>query len=347
MEMAEAVGMYLGRMFDEGDYYSCLNRQIYAASSNNVWLYSVDTVVENETGKHLVQVVRWQARGKKKSRTKYWQRRKTFNIRSQSQWYPAKEIVDRQVAQIEVGRERFLEQSDEGLEVLSHSEEISELRAEVGEKEALAKHHQELSRRYRSRLRDIKIHIRQYRGVLKEFEGLVNCAGITETQVHDFLEREKAYWVFGLEYVDLESKVRFPPDIGDFQFDLMLRRVDSFHDLVELKGPDERLFNAKTKRRAKLNRALGEALMQVIVYLDACARSSFKEILKPKAIIVIGKGESDSIVQRRLLQSHLAGVEILTYDDLVARGTMLLDHLDIKRRRTGLLGSKRKRMKEV
>jgi len=332
--MAEAVAKYMDRLFDEGDYYSCLDRHIYAVSSNKVWLYSVDRVVENETGKHLVQVVRWQARGKKKSRTRYWQKRKTFNVRSQNQWYPAREILDRQVAQIEIGREDFLDRYAEDMEVLSHSKEISELRAEVGEKEALAKHHQDLSRRYRSRLKDIKTHIRQYRGVIKELESLVSRSGITETQVHDFLEREKAYWVFGLEYVDLESKVSFPPDIGDFEFDLMLRRVDNFHDLVELKGPEERLFDARTKKRAKLNRALGEALMQVIVYLDACARSSFKEILKPKAIIVIGKGESDDIVQRRLLQSHLAGMEILTYDDLVARGTMLLDHLERKRRKT-------------
>lgn len=327
------MGRYMNRLFDEGAYYSCLDRQIYAVSSNKVWVYSVDRVVENETGKLIIQVVRWQARGKKKSRAKYWQRRRTFNIRSRNQWYPAREIVDREVAQIEIGREEFLEQNAEELEVLSHSDEISELRAEVGEKEALARHHQELSRRYRSRLRDIKTHIQQYRGVLKELEGLVNCAGMTETNVHEFLEREKAYWVFGLEYVDLESKVRFPPDIGDFEFDLMLRRVDNFYDLVELKGPGERLFNAKTKKRAKLNRALGEALMQVIIYLDACARSSLKEILKPKAIIVIGKSESDSVVQRRLLQSHLAGVEILTYDDLVARGAILLDHLQRKGRK--------------
>ena len=323
---------YDGRTFEEGDYYECQNRQVYAAARNRIWLYTVDTVTINETGECIIQLVKWQAIGKKKSKTRIWRRKRPFNIRSLNQWYGAREVVDQQIDHLDIGNEELLSPHDHNPELISHSAEVSELRAEVGEKEALARHHIELSQKYKTRLNNLRQHIRQYRSVLRELENLINRKGTTETEVHEFLDKEKAYWVFGLEYVNLESKVWFPPDTEDFQFDLMLKRVDSFYDLVELKGPQERLFSPRTRRRSKLNSKLAEALMQAINYLDACARSSLKEILKPKALIVIGSRESDNTSQRRLLQSHLASIEILTYQDLVDRGKMLLEHIHKPRR---------------
>ena len=56
-----------------------------------------------------------------------------------------------------------------------------------------------------------------------------------------------------------------------------------------------------------------------------------RDLLRPSAIIVIGRSESDDIVQRRLFQSHLAGVHILTYADLIARGEILINHIGAKR----------------
>jgi len=169
--------------------------------------------------------------------------------------------------------------------------------------------------------------------VTNELEELIKQPQITETEVHEFLDKKKAYWIFGLQYMNLESEVHFPPDSEGFWFDLMLKRNDDLYDLVELKGPQVKLFSPKTKKRTKLNSKLAEALMQAIIYLDACDRSTFKDILKPKAWIIIGSRETDNITQRRLLQSHLAGIEILTYQDLVDQGKMLLEHIKMPKRR--------------
>lgn len=327
------MARYLDRTFEEGEYYECLDRQIYAVASNKLWLDSVDTVTINDTGECIIQLARWQALGTKKSRNRTWHRRKWFNIRSSAKWYGARDIVDQQIGMLDAGEEGLLNLDEQSPDLISHSDAVSELRAEAGEREALIEHHIELSRKYKTRLHNFRTHIRQYRSVLTELEGLINKPGTTETEVHQFLHTQKAYWVFGLEYVDLRTKVWFPPDTRDFQFDLMLKRIDGFFDLVELKGPHERLFSPRTRKRAKLNTKLAEALMQAINYLDACSRSSLKDILKPKALIVIGSRESDNITQRRLLQSHLAGIEILTYQDLADRGKMLLEHIRAPKRR--------------
>ena len=108
----------------------------------------------------------------------------------------------------------------------------------------------------------------------------------------------------------------------------MLRRLDGFHDLVELKGPNDSLFDRRTKNRWKLNAKLSEALGQVIVYLDACDRYRRAGLFKPKAVIVIGNKGTDNLRQRKLLGSRLAHVEILTYSELVERGGQLLKHLE-------------------
>src|SRR5439155_13628633 len=143
-----------------------------------------------------------------------------------------------------------------------------------------------------------------------------------------FIERNKPFWMFGLEYTDVESKVKFPPRSKKFEFDLMLRRIDGFTDLVELKGPNESLFDRRTRRRSKLNTALAEALGQVFTYLNECDRHGAFRLFKPKAIVVIGNRRTDDPRQRRLLTSHLARVEILTYSDLFCHGTRLLKHLE-------------------
>jgi len=146
--------------------------------------------------------------------------------------------------------------------------------------------------------------------------------------VHEFIEKANPFWLFGLEYLALDCKVPFPEKKPVFFFDIMLRRLDGFHDLVELKGPNDSLFDRRTKNRWKLNAKLSEALGQVIVYLDACDRYRRAGLFKPKAVIVIGNKETDNLRQRKLLGSRLAHVEILTYSELVARGGQLLKHLE-------------------
>ena len=170
----------------------------------------------------------------------------------------------------------------------------------------------------------MKRHVGTYRKILREFQAAIDDPDANETTVHHFIEEKKPFWLFGLEYVDLESKVAFPPNTKEFEFDFMLRRLDGYMDLVELKGPDESLFDRRTRRRSKLNVALSTALGQVLTYLSECDRRPSLRLFKPKAIIVIGNKRTDNPRERRLLMSHLTRVEILTYTELLNHGTKLL-----------------------
>ena len=107
----------------------------------------------------------------------------------------------------------------------------------------------------------------------------------------------------------------------------MLKRFDGFKDLVELKSPNARLFRKASERRSRLTGPLAEALGQVVAYLNACDMYQRIDLFRPKAFIVIGNKTTDDEKQRRLLQSHLTQVEILTYSSLIERGESLLRHL--------------------
>ncbi len=324
---------YLGRVFEEGDYYDCIRRNVFMVSRNRSWLYTADLVIEKETGKKLIQVVRWRARGTRLSHDRSWRRRRSFNVRSERQWIETKRVIDYLVPTLEMGQEESVDWTSGQEEDFSDSQQVEDLKAEVTRSAAMARHHKDRASRLSRLLNDIRANRRHYRMILDDFDSLIRRPGITEREIHVFIENEKAYWMFGLEYIDMESRVRFPPDTGEFEFDLMLKRADDFYDLVELKGPGERLFDARTSKRAKPNRALSEALGQVIVYLHACSRSDLRTVLKPKAIVVLGTAESDDIGQRRLLQSHIAGVEILTYHDLSSRGRALIDYIGKRKRK--------------
>src|SRR5438093_5032694 len=86
---------YGGRVFHENERYLSETRTLPGLTSNRVWLYTVDAVTEAESGDKLVQLVRWRARLESGPEPiRYWQRYRTYNIRSAEQWEGASRIVD-------------------------------------------------------------------------------------------------------------------------------------------------------------------------------------------------------------------------------------------------------------
>ena len=71
---------------------------------------------------------------------------------------------------------------------------------------------------------------------------------------------------------------------------------------------EENLFDKETKRRNKPNKALSEAIGQVFTYLHVCDTINLKNILKPKAMIVVGKKKTDKLSERRIFSSYLNNV---------------------------------------
>jgi len=318
------------RQFLESENYECQQRHVTGLSGNGVWLYTVDIAFDVRSDREIAQLVRWVARVDEGARgKKCWRRWRTYNIRSMNQWNSASEEINSCIDEVFPLSDRDFRTLDPiSSETTTRDDENARLSEELLEARALAKKQKAKAQEYRRDLREWKRHSKQMRRMLGEFARLVENSESREKDVHRYIVEKGASWIFGLEYHSIESKVKSPPGSNKFEFDLMLRRNDGFLDLVELKGPNTNLFDMRTRNRAKLNVDLSTALGQVLAYLHECDRGKRKRIFKPKALIVIGRRTKENDRQKRLLVSHLARVDVLTYDDLIERGKSLISHIE-------------------
>jgi hypothetical protein len=292
------------------------------------------------TNQVVLQIVRWRALFDDQQHP-IWLNRSRYNVRSVEQWDSASKAIDSYLSgsklpsdsafsedfiQVEQGarRKRGLADSDEE----NSGAEVTRLKRQLKEERSARAAETAAKRKAHAWKRQLKRHVGTYRRAFGDFCELVRQPTTDETVIHDFIRERNPFWLFGLEYLGLDCRVPFPEKKPKFFFDIMLRRMDGFHDLVELKGPHDSLFDRRTKNRWKLNSKLAEALGQVIVYLDACDRYRRAGLFKPKAVIVIGNKETDNVGQRKLLSSRLAHVEVLTYSELAEHGRQLLRHLE-------------------
>jgi CheY-like chemotaxis protein len=143
--------------------------------------------------------------------------------------------------------------------------------------------------------------------------------------------------ILGPEYVDCKS----PYEISrGAEIDLLAIRQDGFADLWELKRPSDPIFkryNQWMHHSVECARAIG----QIMQYYDAAEREPrpgllhydarrgvSMELHRPRGFVVIGRYENAAERERlRLENSFLAGLTILTYDDLIERAEQLLGFL--------------------
>jgi len=148
---------------------------------------------------------------------------------------------------------------------------------------------------------------------------------------------EEHSWAFGNAYV-LRDEVR---DIsaGD-RLDLLLPTVISgYRDIVELKRSDVDVLLYDASRRtyyfsAEVSKAIGQCHRYLDVLHEAAAKGlrDHPEIVAyhPRAIIVIGRAQGWSVDQLKALHglnSRLAGITVMTYDQLLAQGERLVQLL--------------------
>jgi CheY-like chemotaxis protein len=141
----------------------------------------------------------------------------------------------------------------------------------------------------------------------------------------------------GPEYREVQSP--YPITRGG-NIDLLAIRHDGFPDLWELKRPDDPVFkeyNQWLHHSLECSRAIG----QLMEYYDAAQREPRPglrhydarrgvdmELHRPRGFVVIGRTKNAQERERlRLENSFLAGISILTYDDLVERAKHLLTFL--------------------
>jgi len=152
----------------------------------------------------------------------------------------------------------------------------------------------------------------------------------TESKFQEWFESNT--WAFGIEYLKIydTSKIGIHSDS-----DFIAQSLDGYHDLIELKRPSLDLLKYDDSHQdyypsAELSKAIGQA----VHYLFAMERSRTElededqiTVLKPRIKIIAGSTVGFSAKKRRalrLLNNGLHGMEVISYDQVVAGAEKLI-----------------------
>jgi hypothetical protein len=170
------------------------------------------------------------------------------------------------------------------------------------------------------------------RNAVRELGDLVAANPVEHVFQKWFEERP---WVFGTEYVE-----RVPlRSIGlDAQADVLLRTADGFVEVFEIKRPMASVLVYDAARDVwRPSADLAAAFGQSLKYLDHLSEQQLilqtrhgVSAYQPRVRVVLGRSDAWSDSQHRVLRTintHWHGVEVLTYDMVLARARTLLSHL--------------------
>lgn len=176
---------------------------------------------------------------------------------------------------------------------------------------------------------------------LAEYERLLSASDTTETDMQTYLTQNPL--IFGLQYADIRPQVGGPSGTMDF----LLERLDGYNDLVELKGPREKLILAPehapgtklpSPHSYRLSKALGQALAQALAYRERLTRfPDVSEVVHgipharyPRLIIVLGRSENLDPHKHdvlRELNRSLHRAQVIGYDALASQARQTLSNV--------------------
>jgi hypothetical protein len=125
--------------------------------------------------------------------------------------------------------------------------------------------------------------------------------------------------------------------------DFLLERFDGFHDLLELKSPDDRIFDPHgtdidSPSAFRLSRPLALALAQVHAYRDALSQEGTHEPFyglqhtrEPWITMLIGLASELTDQEERILRElnrSLHHVEVVPLDVLARQAHKILDNVE-------------------
>ncbi|PIR03951.1 MAG: hypothetical protein COV59_02090 [Candidatus Magasanikbacteria bacterium CG11_big_fil_rev_8_21_14_0_20_39_34] len=194
--------------------------------------------------------------------------------------------------------------------------------------------------------------VEEYKNDLIEFKSLIESSETTETDIQNFLENR--VWFFGLNYVQSKrnSKPKFGSGLGS-QYDFLLEGFNQVYDIVELKGPNDELFELDSSGERtrsfddrtdyRFSQKFSRALHQVMLYMQEFEESfghikeqqpSIQNFMYPKGTIVLSKRSlfpktgRNSQKYLHLANRQFANVDILTYDDLADRAQIIINFIE-------------------
>ena len=171
---------------------------------------------------------------------------------------------------------------------------------------------------------------------LKEFEKLIDkhneSSTNDEAEIHKFLTRH--YWLIGIEYVDKEMLSDFDSKgnrINETRLDgsnkhpaFIIQRLDGFDKcvVIELEDSNDPIF----KKNGEFSQKVYDGILQAA---DYNIEQKFRD-LHSKGIAVIGSTKGMHLTEEKkkrfkLLVQEFPNIEILTYDDIIAKARSTLD----------------------
>jgi hypothetical protein len=179
------------------------------------------------------------------------------------------------------------------------------------------------------------------RHTLAAYNRLLEDSQSTETAMQRFIEASP--WLLGLDYAAIRPRASGPSGAMDF----LLERFDGFHDLLELKSPQDAIIRAPdidegsrvpSPHEYALSATVGQALAQALVYRDRLTRHAgaamelygLPQTRDPRLIIVVGRADQLPEHRRRVLaelNKSLHRLEIVPYDVLARRADAALTNV--------------------
>mgnify|MGYP000333153599 CR=1 FL=1 len=164
----------------------------------------------------------------------------------------------------------------------------------------------------------------------KHEELLKYSAGQPEKIFQNWIESN--LWVFGIEYVKKHDARK----IALFsEGDILMESVDGYLDLIELKRPIHSILKYDDSHNCyyphpNLSKVIGQSLfyLQKLSEYKLNLESEYDlKIIMPRIKIIVGRNfdfKEDQKDCLRMLNSNLKSIQIITYDDLIVFGGLLL-----------------------
>jgi hypothetical protein len=143
---------------------------------------------------------------------------------------------------------------------------------------------------------------------------------------------ESNIWIFGVEYIkkhDVNKIALFS------EGDLLMESVDGYLDLIELKRPSQDVFKYDKGHKCyyphpDLSQVIGQSLFylqKLEEYKLIIEREHNVKVIMPRIKIIVGRNNEFKNEQKdclRVLNSKFNSISVITYDDLVLFGKLIL-----------------------
>ena len=143
---------------------------------------------------------------------------------------------------------------------------------------------------------------------------------------------ESNLWIFGVDYIKKHDARK----IALFsEGDMLMESVDGYLDLIELKRPKHNILKFDSSHSCfyphpDLSQVIGQSLfyLQKLAEYKLILETEYKiKVIMPRIKIIAGRSKEFNQQQRdsiRMLNSNLSSIQLITYDDLLTFGNLLL-----------------------